>query len=161
MMKNVVTVIVVMLLAAAAFGQDIDQARLNEPTATNSMGVRPVETPFSLIDLSRIKWSHSYSVSYFSGSGYSGSAGLASTSMFYEFSPKLSLQLNLGILHNPGALWGDENNSATFLPGGRLDYRPSDKFHLSIGVQTYSGRAYYGPYGYTSRYGLISPDWSF
>ncbi|MCB2229754.1 hypothetical protein KQH82_03490 [bacterium] len=160
-MKNVVTVIVVMLLATAVFGQDIEQARLEQPTATNSMGVRPVETPFSLIDFSRIKWSHSYSVSYFSGSGNSGSVGLASTSMFYEFSPKLSLQVNLGILHDPGALWGDANNSATILPGFRLDYHPSDKFHMSIGVQRYDGRSYYGPYGYTSRYGRISPDWNF
>ncbi|MDX9856222.1 MAG: hypothetical protein RBT76_00355 [candidate division Zixibacteria bacterium] len=161
MMKHVVTVIVVLSLAAAGYTQDIERARLEQPTASNSMGVRPVESPFSLIDFSRIKWSHSYSVSYFSGSGYSGSVGLASTSMFYEFSPKLSLQVNLGILHSPGALWGDENNGATILPGFRLDYHPSDKFHMSIGVQRFDGRAYPGPYGYYSRYGLISPDWSF
>ena len=161
MMKHVVTVIVVLLLGAVVYGQDIDQARLQEPTATNSMGVKPVQTPFSLLDISRIRWSNSYSVSYFSGSGYSGSVGLATTSMFYEFSPKLSMQVNLGILHDPGALWGDANNSASFLPGFQLDYHPSDKFHLSIGVQRYDWRAYPGSYGYANRYGLMSPDWSF
>ena len=160
--KHVVTVsVVVLLLTLSGFAQDIERARLEQPTATNSIGVKPVESPFSLIDVSRIKWSHSYSVSYFSGSGQSGSVGLATTSMFYEFSPSLSLQVNLGIAHNPGALWGDRNSEATILPGFRLDYHPSENFHLSIGVQRYDGRMFPGAYGYQNRYGVMSPAWGF
>jgi len=143
------------LLSLPVVGQSLDQAKLQEPTASNSIGVAPAPTPFSLLDLSRIKWSHSYSVSFFSGGGQSGQYGVASTSMFYEFNDKLSLQVNLGILHNPGALWGDKrNNDATLLPGFRLDYRPTDNVFMSVQFQRVAGGAY--PYG-VNRYSPYYP----
>lgn len=155
-MRKIFTIIVVgCLLSVPIFGQDIDQARMETPNAYNSLGVQPAPTPFSLLDMSRIKWSHSYSVSFFSGGNQSGSVGLASTSMFYEFSDRLSLQVDLGILHNPGAIWGDKNNSdASLLPAVRLDYRPTDKIFMSFEYQKVDGRAY--PYG-LSRYNRYWP----
>lgn len=155
-MKQILTIIAVScLMIVPATGQDIDQARLETPNAYNSLGVQPAATPFSLLDFSRIKWSHSYSVSFFSGGNQSGSVGLASTSMLYEFSDRLSLQVNLGILHDPGAIWGDKNNNnATLLPGFRLDYRPTDKVFMTLEFQRYDGRAY--PYG-LNRYNRYWP----
>jgi hypothetical protein len=140
----------VLALAGGAWAQFVDQAELT-PTGTGGagLGVKPAESPFSLINLSRVKWSHSYSVSFFSG-GVSGSAGLWNSTMFYEISPKLSLALNFGIMHNTGAIWGDGKNSATFLPGLRLDYHPSDKFRLSVMVQRAAG--WYDPYDYMNDY---------
>lgn len=122
-----------------------DQAELDEALKANAMGVQPVESPFSLIDLSRLQWSHSYSLSYVSGNGYSQSVGMLNTSMFYEFSPSLSLMLNVGVAHNAGALWGNGNTDATILPGFVLDYHPSENFRMTIGVQTFGG-GLYGPY---------------
>ena len=147
-MKRMFMILVLgLLLSLPAIAQDLDQAKLAVPNATNSIGVTPVPTPFSLLDLSRIKWSHSYSVSFFSGGGQSGQLGVASTSAYYEFNDKLSLQVNLGILHNPGAIWGDKNNNdATLLPGFRLDYRPADNVFMSIEFQRVAGGMY--PYGY-------------
>lgn len=137
-----------LLLALGVSAQDIDKAKLEEPTATNSIGLRPVATPFSLLDISRIKWSNSYSVSFFSGNGQSGSLGLANTSMFYEFNDALSLQVNIGLLHSPGALWGDNrNNDVSVLPGFSLDYHPSDNFRMSIDFQKIDGRMY--PYSFS------------
>ena len=134
---RILPVILVVAVAATTLAQSSDEARLNALKRSNSFGVRPVSSPFSLVDLSRIQWSHSYSISFFSGNGYSGSVGLLRSTMFYELSPKLSLALNLGIAHNAGALWGNGTPSASLLPGFWLDYHPSEKFRMSINVQWY------------------------
>lgn len=146
MKKILMTVLAMTVLAVTAPAQSVDRAELDAAVQGNSLGVMPVDQPFSLIDLSRLQWSHSYSVSYLSGGGNSATLGMFTTSMFYEFSPKLSLLLNVGIAHNAGAIWGDGNNDATILPGFVLDYHPSEKFRMSIGVQTY-GSGWYPGYG--------------
>jgi hypothetical protein len=134
------------LLAGACLAQQADVASLKGTSSSSltGLGVSPASTPFSLIDLSRIKWSHSYSVAFFSGGGTSSSAGLWNTSLDYEISSKLFLSLNMGVLHNPGAIWGRTESNATFLPGFRLDYRPSNNFMMSVSVQQAAG--YYDPY---------------
>ena len=131
--------IISLLLSVTVSAQTVDQAILDQARSSVLLGAQPAKTPFSLLDFSRMKWSNSYSLSYISGNGYSGSVGVLNTSMFYEFSSKLSLNLNLGIMHNAGAIWGDENNNATLLPGFLLDYHPSDHFSVSIGMQRISG----------------------
>lgn len=138
-MKKILVISFILLIAISAQAQLADQAVIEQSSRTSSIGIKPAATPFSLLDFSRIKWSHSYSVSFFSGGTYSGSMGLLNTSMFYEFSSKLSLALNVGVAHNPGAIWGDANNNATILPGFQLDYHPSKNFNISIGMQTYRG----------------------
>jgi len=132
---------IILLCATSAFAQFADRLDLERSTQANSLGVMPVERPFSLIDLSRVRFSHSYSLSYYSGYA-NGSAGLWNTSIYYDFSSKLSLNVNVGVLHNTGAIWGDGKNNATFLPGFLLDYHPSEKFRLVVGMQTYSGGHY-------------------
>jgi hypothetical protein len=133
---------VLFCLAASAAAQSSDVAKLNDITRASSLGIKPAPSPFSLLDLSRLHWSHSYSLSFFSGSGYSGSVGLLSTSMLYDLSSKLSFGLNLGVAHNTGALWGDGSSQASFLPGFWLDFHPSSKFNMSISVQKYEGSYY-------------------
>lgn len=147
-MKRILTVVLVVAVAAAASAQLSDEARLNALTRSNSLGVRPASSPFSLVDLSRMRWSHSYSMSFFSGGNYSGAVGLLSTTMFYELSPKLSFALNLGIAHDAGTLWGNGSPSASLLPGFWLDYHPSEKFSMSLNVQWYKATCY--PFMYRS-----------
>ncbi len=146
-----------MTLAISATAQFADEAKIDKINQSYTFGVQPAVTPFSLLDLSRIKWSHSYSVGYFSGGNGSGSMGLLNTAMFYEISSKLSLNLNLGVAHNTGAIWGDGSNDATFLPGFMLDYHPSENFRLSIGMQHYTG--YMNPYYYNNPYRNSTFDW--
>ncbi|MEW6412582.1 MAG: hypothetical protein AB1483_08935 [Candidatus Zixiibacteriota bacterium] len=144
-MKKTLTLLVALLFATSAFGQLVDDAKVENVSATTVMGVQPAVSSFSLIDLSRVKWSHSYSVSFFSGGSYSGTAGLWNSSMFYDISSKLSLTVNLGVAHGAGSIY-DNTTDAVFLPGFMLDYHPSDNFRMVIGVQRYSG---YGvPYYY-------------
>ena len=128
--------------------QQSDVAAAKEKVANSNVGfgVNPASSAFSLLDMSRITWSHSYSVSFFSGGRSSGSVGLLNSTMNYELSESLNLMVNLGVLHNTGAVWGDGEHSASFLPGFRLDYRPSENFFMSISYQQHPGYGYYSPY---------------
>jgi len=140
-------VIMVIGLALGASAQMSNDADLERASQQSGLGIPAVSNPFSLLDFSRISWSHSYSASYFSGGGYSGSAGLFRTNMFYELSSKLSLNLNLGIAHT-GSLFSSTDRETTVLPGFTLDYHPSDKFQVTLMFQKYSG--YVNPYEYRS-----------
>ena len=158
LIRTIIITLIIALMAGVVSAQLVDQADAGSvPAQQEIYGVEPAVSSFSLIDFSRVKWSHSYSVSYFSGGSYSGSMGCYNSSIFYELSPKLSLTLNIGISHNAGSLWGDGNNDASILPGFRLDYHPSEKFRMTLMVQKidasylpYSGYYYYRP-------GLFSP----
>ncbi len=151
MRSAVVTILVLAFLAISSMAQDVEVAKLKQASSINTLGTRPAPNPFSLLDLSKLQFSHSYSMTFLSGGSGSGSAGLLNTSVFYEISPKLSLQLDLGVLHNSGAIWGDANNDATLLPGFILDFHPSDKFSMVIGVTRMNPAAmpvYYPAIGY-------------
>lgn len=143
-MKKILVLYILLVFVYSSFGQSADKAKINEINRTNTFGVKPAVTPFSLLDLSRIRWSHSYSVSFFSGGYGSSSVGLLNSTMMYDISPKISLSLNLSIAHNPSALWGNGNSNSSFLPGFLLDYHPSNKFRMTVGMQYYNN--YNSPY---------------
>lgn len=158
-MKKLV-IFIFLLATATASAQLTETAEINEIASKPSYGLKPAVSSFSLLDFSRIKWSHSYSVTYFSGGGSNNTTGLLNTGMFYEFSSKLSLAVNIGISHNAGAIWGDANSNPEVLPSFRLDYKPSDNFHISVGMETYRGyltpydyNGFYYPYGRSLLYG--------
>lgn len=161
MKRLVIGTILVLVFAAGVAAQQVDMAPprvSDQPNVTeqpSGLGIEPAVTPFSLLDFSRMKWSHSYSVTYFSGGGYSGSTGMLNSSMFYEFTPSLSMTLDLSLMHNAGALWGNGNYDARVLPGVSLDYHPSESFRMQVSFQQVAlgpgyGSYYYRPYG---RYG--------
>jgi len=152
MIRTILTIALVLLFIGVVSAQQADLAELQTNSVRTDLGVKAAHSPWSLLDASRITWSHSYSVSFFSGGGSSGSLGMLNSSLLYELSSSLHLTLNLGVLHNTGALWGNGDHSASFLPGFRLDYRPSEKFFMSISVQQYNGYAspyYDGSYRYS------------
>ncbi len=142
------TVLLVVFLSATLSAQLADKAAI-ESVKSDYLGLKPASKPFSLIDLSRIKWSNSYSLSFFSGGGNSGSLGLLTSCIFYEISSSLSINLKMGIAHDPGSLFdrNNPNTNATFLPGLRLDYHPSSNFNISVGFETAPDLYYlYSPY---------------
>lgn len=141
-MKSILVCVSLLLMAGAVFAQSAG-APIPSTAPSNSLGLQGAPNPFSLLDFSRMRWSHSYSISFFSGGGSSGSVGLLNTTMDYELSKSLSLSLNVGVMHNSGALWGDGRNDATILPGFQLDYHPSEKFRLMLGFQRVSGLSPY------------------
>jgi hypothetical protein len=139
--------ILVLFLAVTAAAQMSDKAELQD-IKSNFGGLNPVSKPFSLIDLSRLKWSHSYSISFYSGGYGSGSSAMYHGSIYYDLSSSLSLDIGIGIAHNPGALFDNSlSTDARFYPSVNLDYHPSDNFQLSIGFARYPGY-YLKPYYY-------------
>ena len=144
-------------MALNASAQLVDKAEI-QSVKENNLGLKPAAKPFSLIDLSRIKWSHSYSVSYFSGGGSSTGMGLYTGSMFYEISSSLSIDMQLSVAHNPGSLFNNSAaNEASFYPAVNLDYHPSDNFRLSVGFISVPGNYYYNPYYLNNPYRMY--DW--
>ncbi len=141
------TIIALILITSAVSAQMADQVELNS-IKKDYLGLEPASNTFGLIDLSRLHWSHSYSFAYYSGAGYSGSVGMYTGNILYEFSPKLSMNFKLGVAHNPGALVDRTASSdAVFLPGLTLDYHPSSSFRITAGFDTYYGPGnYYSPF---------------
>lgn len=134
----------IVLPVVTTSAQMADRAELREIKSENSVSFQPANSAFSLIDLSRIRWSHSYNMSYYSGSFGSGSYGLYTGSLIYEFSPSLSMYLDVGIGQNLGALVSsDQSSSAQVFPGIAFDYHPSKNFRISVSIS----RSPYSPYG--------------
>ena len=146
-----VIIVAFVILTGSVLAQDAEVARYRQAAFDHTFGARPVGSSFSLIDLSRLNFSHSYSLSFLSGGSGDGSVGMWNTQMFYEFSPKLSLAVDVGVMHTGGQLSTPGGNSATVLPGFVLDYHPSNKFSLSIGVSRVN--PYYYPY--SSRFSSV------
>ena len=152
MARLIFNILFVIILAGSLSAQQADVASVKESTSRSQvgLGINPASSAFSLLDISRINWSHSYSVAFFSGGGSSGSIGMLNTTMNYEISSKLHLAVNLGLLHNTGALWNrNTDTKASFFPGFRLDFQPSENVLMSLSVQKMTG---YSPYS-SSRYG--------
>jgi hypothetical protein len=143
----ILTTISLLVLTSISFGQMADKAEI-QSVKEDYLGLKPVSKPFSLIDLSKLHFSHSYSFTFFSGGGTSGSVGLYTGSMFYEFSHSLSLDVQLGIAHDPSALFGNNvGTDASFYPAVNLDYHPSNNFRISVGFESHPG-FYQSPYVY-------------
>ena len=151
------------LSVVSTSAQMADRAELRDIRSENSVSFQPATSAFSLIDLSRIRWSHSYNLSYYSGSFGSGSYGLYTGSLLYEFSPSLAMYLDVGIGHNPGALVNtNQNSSAQVFPGIAFDYHPSKNFRVSVSFSRspysnslgnyqsalYGRSVFYSPYSY-------------
>jgi hypothetical protein len=111
-------------------------------------------SPFRLLDPSRLTMNQSYSLSYFTGPAGGQSVGLYMNSIGYQLARPLYLQVDIGLIHNPGALLGGGNatQGARILPNFSLRYTPSPKFNLMIDVRTMP--SYNGSYmGYMPGYG--------
>jgi len=119
---------------------------------------------FSLLDPSRFHISHSYSMSYYSGGGQSGSVGLYMSTLEYQLSRPLSLRVGLGYLHQPLGFLKSNTSTAgnAFLPNFRLDFRPSESFHFMVDYMTIPSSAYgnsNGWGGYAPGYGVYNRLW--
>ena len=104
-------------------------------------------TPFRLLDPSRLTMNQSYSLSYFSGPVGGQSVGMYMNSIGYQLARPLYLQVDLALVHDPGALVGHANpnmSGARILPNFSLRYTPSKNFNFMVDVRTMP--SYYSPY---------------
>jgi len=131
-----------------------DKVKLDAIRNQTAVSVEPAVKPFSLIDLSKLKWSQSYGVSFGSSPFGTSGFGMYTGSLSYEFSPKLSMQFSMGVAQNIAG--SAINSTAELFPSFALDYHPSSKFRLLVNVQRspYSS-GYLNPYnGYTGYNGF-------
>ena len=155
---NIFVVVIFASLAASAVAEDLPNtvvAQSASPTITGATSLYESNSPFRLFDPSKFSIQHSYALSYFSGGGAgSGSMGLYTASVGYQISRPLFLQVDVGVIHEPGALFGNNLNgsNARVLPNLSLRYTPSPKFNLIINVQTMPNinRGYGYGYGRTN-----------
>lgn len=149
-------ILVAILLSAPVMAQMVDELEVREITEKYDLGItRAPSVP--LLDLSRFTMNHSYGVTFFSSNGQSGSQALYNNTITYQLANPLTLTFNLGILHDPSAIWGDKkfSDNSVFLPSGYLDWRPSDNFRLSVGFEripsNYFSQNRMGRYWYLQR----------
>lgn len=110
---------------------------------------------FSLLDPSRLTINHSYSMSYFSGGGQSGSIGLYMSTLSYQFSKPLTLRVGLGYLHQPLGFLNNDMvgpEGGRILPNVQLDFRPTENMFLRLDYRTIPVT------GYDSRAGMGWPS---
>lgn len=150
-MKRIFLILLVIVFASSSFAQLSDVATLEKARDTRTFGIKPVSSLFSLIDMSKIRFSNSYSVSFFSSGSNSGSLGMLNSNMFYDFSKKLTVGINLSLFHNPNSIFDrSANANESILPGFMIDYHPSKNFNLRIDYRS-QDRNLYQPY-YRSNY---------
>lgn len=112
-------------LAAAAMGEEFNRNALLSP--------KGISMPSGgLLSASRLKMSQSYSMSYSSGSDQSSAwNGLYLNTLQYQFAVPVTLTLDLGFSHQPGALLGVGPVESGYRDGGfvlprvELKYQPS------------------------------------
>lgn len=106
----------------------------------------------SFIDPSKIRMSHSYSISYFSIGGRSISQSLYLNTINYQISNPLSLKLQWGILNYPHNSLIKDNpvfRNGLIFSGAELKYKPSDKFLLKFQYNALPGFGSYRYYPHT------------
>lgn len=120
-------------MSTIASAQTVDQ---QEVRAINdkydlSLSKKP-EVPF--FDLSRLNLRNSYSISFYSGNGYSGTMAMYSGSLLYKLRQNMSISFNLDVLHQPNALFDSRGTSSDIklIPSGTFDWRPSKHFRMQI-----------------------------
>lgn len=145
-MKKVSILIAALLCGISVSAQHVDRAVLQQASTVNPIGIKPTSSLFSLIDLSRIRWANSYSVSYLSGGAYSGSMGMLHTSMLYPISSKLNLTVDLGLAHGISGNLTQPGQNVSVLPSFWLDFKPSRNVSMSLSFQTINGLTW--PYSY-------------
>jgi acetyltransferase-like isoleucine patch superfamily enzyme len=105
------------------------------PDLQNQSYVSKGSLPF--FDPSKLSMKHSYSLSYYSGNGRSGSIGYFMNSIEYAVANPLKIRFDIGYLHSPTSMIS-KNSSITdngvIVPGVAIDWRPTDnmRFHIDI-----------------------------
>ena len=108
---------------------------------------------FSFIDPSKLKMSHSVSMSYSSFGGESVLMNSYVNTIDYQFNDRLSLRTNLGIMASPYNSLPNNSflNEQQFFGGAELNYQPSDNTFLSLRFESMPYN-YYRPSFWDSRY---------
>ncbi len=145
-------VILVSALTIILYGSAFPQMVGSFPTKSDNSAT----SGFSLLDPGKFHMTQSYSLMYSSSSAGSQSLGLYLNSIEYQVSDPLKIRLDIGYLHNTGALFGNNNgtlsNNGEILPGLAISWKPTENLHFQFNYRQVPGY-YYNPYDrYDSNY---------
>ena len=146
-MKKII-VLMLIFLPALLYAQ-------SSPVTPSSQNLYAVKKS-SFFDASKLKMHQSYSFSYYSGGGTSGSLGYYLNSIEYSFSNPLKIRVDLGFLHSPSSILGGKSsvaNSGVFVPGFSLDWRPSQYFNFRLDYHHVPAYNNAGPFYFDPTYG--------
>ncbi|MBL7191072.1 hypothetical protein ISS30_05200 [bacterium] len=154
-MKKFVVFFLVLLLSLQVLGQ----YRENTPsTPVRSRFTVPAQSNiFGLFNPQNLQMSHSYSFMVATSNSGSLMQGLYLNSMRYRISDPLTMNVRLGILHQPYSSYtGYTPQAANFLGGVELEYHPTNNIGLYLGFSNMP--IYYSPYLYDNRYSRYTPQ---
>jgi hypothetical protein len=119
------------------------------------LGIQPI----SLLDPSRMTFSHSISSSYISVGGEGVMRNLFMETIGYRISNPLMLTVNLGYLQTPYSSFEPDNTfmSGSFVGSAALTWRPKKNMFLHFEVANYPkyGYGYYNYYPFSPQYHMI------
>ena len=142
-----ITALLIMLLSIPLHAQSGLERQQQEATSADAIGDARIDNKFSLLDLSRLDMSHSYTISYFSANGHGTTIGMYMNSIRYRISNPLTLNVNLAWVHQPGQIFGGDRGTPTdygsIYPSFSLEYRPSENFYLEVGYHSVPAYMYY------------------
>jgi len=107
----------------------------------------------NLLDPSKFHMSHSLSMSF----GMAGGAQMLQNSyvntMFFQFSDKVQLTTNIGVMSTPYHTFGDNSylNKPVFFGGAQLDYKLSDNTSLMFRIESSPYNRYSGYNSFDNR----------
>lgn len=151
---NPIKYIIVLILIVPAFLFGQLKRDLKQPDFSNILVQQnSPNSLFSFLDPSKLKMSHSVSMSYSTFGGESIVMNTYINTIDYQFNDQLSIRTNLGIMGSPynslpnNAFLNDQH----FFGGAELNYKPSDNTILSLSFQSLP-YTYYRPSIWNSRY---------
>lgn len=122
-----------LLFPLLAFGQL--KKDLQQPDFSNIL-TKPqnAASVFSFLDPSKIKMSHSLSMSYSAFGGESILMNSYVNTIDYQFNDQLSLRTNIGIMASPYNSLPNNSylNNQQFFGGAELNYRPTDNMFFTL-----------------------------
>jgi len=126
-------ILIILLIPAFAFGQL--KKDLQQPDFSNIL-TQPANpaSVFSFLDPSKLKMSHSVSMSYSSFGGESVLMNSYVNTINYQFNDQLSIRTNLGIMASPYNSMPNNSflNKSQIFGGAELNYRPTDDMFFTL-----------------------------
>jgi hypothetical protein len=129
------TTFIVSIIVGVAVGQFKSQPEARSSITESMIRQDGGGLLFGWLDLSKITFNNSYSLSYTTSGGRSFSLGTLTSSLAYQISDPLSLQFDVSLMHSPyNNLGGNftKNISGVYLSRAELTYRPSKNMLLQI-----------------------------
>lgn len=162
-MRKAVSVLWLVIFLAAVSPA---QAQLRNSESTQQSPVRIFDGGQTAMTLNKLfspqhfRMSHTYEFSTGSFGGNSGSLGMYTNTMMWQFNEKLAARVDLSYAHEPfgGNLLSNSGGQGVgggqfFLRNAELAYKPSENVMLHFSVRQSPYGAYMNPYGYYGHYG--------